>query len=117
MHCVPNEHGGLHTFSFFFESQLSSIFDKVHSSSIHSSSSSYDGLWISRLNVICCLKQTPVFLSHTSQSDVHALSNQNFTFFIRVINKYHSHLQIGGDGYHSDGTIQKARLAPIISYP
>lgn len=33
-----------------------------------------------------------------------------------IIDQYHSHLQIGGGGYHSDGIIQKARLAPVISY-
>jgi hypothetical protein len=113
-HRVPNGHGGLHILIFFSISQFSSASNQVHSPSVHTSSSSHGGSQIKGLNRACCRKQTPNFLSHNPQSGVHGLSIEK-SFSIRMNHNYPSHLQIGGNGYHSDGTIQKARLAPIIS--
>ena len=118
LHRVPNEHGGLHILSFFSASQFSPIFDHVHCPSIHFVFSSHGGSQISAFDASCCLRQTPVFFSHNAQFIVHGLSIYIIKLIsIRVMNKYYLHLQIGGNEYHSDGTMQKARLAPIISWP
>ena len=60
--------------SSFSDSQLPPIFVQAHCPSIHCSSSSHGGSHSSGSNRICCRKQTPVFFSHSSQSDVHGLS-------------------------------------------
>ena len=71
----------------------------------------------------CRRKQIPAFFSHDSQSDEHGLSVRNHMFINNNIDNINHkskkhiviHLQDGGNGYHSEGIIQNARLAPIIS--
>ena len=41
----------------------------------------------------------------------------SYGFVVNIGYASYLHLQVGGNGYHSDGTMQNARLAPIISYP